>query len=220
MEGNNVKETLHGLLDEELLRCPPKSAIQIFNYLGPDTEKTIEDFNEDNVIQQKGLNNEKSKKVPREERVLSLTIDIPDGKKEILEVRTSDNIYKITEDFCIKHNLDKDCQQMLIDSIRQNLFDEPPVKNVNQPSPLERDNKRSACKDKTPARQIEEISNPLDTWKKEAEQRIRQTIKKLNQPEKYENNRRISEKRRGTPIPVHERLHQMVYKSKTKINIF
>jgi hypothetical protein len=54
-----------------------------------------------------------------EERVLKLTINIPSGNSETIEIRETDNIERIANDFCIKHELDNTSKEMLLENVKQ-----------------------------------------------------------------------------------------------------
>ncbi len=174
-----------------------------------------------------------------EERILSLTVDIPQGTQEVLEIRASDDIEAITEDFCAKHDLDADCKQMLLDNIRVHLFgtngtngterqiqedqsEEDRVdtdaagRQTESPAP---DNVASINTNNAETitgeegqnpRQMEELAGELESWKKEAEMRIREKITTMNHPVINDYSRKLVERRGLDRVPVYERLHKRV----------
>ncbi len=155
-----------------------------------------------------------------EERILSLTVDIPQGTQEVLEIRASDDIEGITDRFCAKHDLDAECKQMLLDNIRAHLFGTTTTDQQIQEDQLEEDrlDTESPAGDApaeigmeegtTEPRQIEELAGELESWKKEAEQKIKEKLSMHNHPIIDEHSKKIAEKRGLTRVPVYERLHK------------
>lgn len=147
-----------------------------------------------------------------------MTVDIPQGDQEVLEIKASDDIERITEEFCQKHNLDDECKKMLIEKISQNLFGEPERDGEIQEEKGEdevQNSVQSPNNDANPGvveegSHLEELTSELNTWKKEAKQRIREKLVSQNQPIINENSKKIVEKRGIAQVPVYERLHQKV----------
>jgi len=187
------------------------------------TDKIIEELTEENMSDPNWSNqksNEKQAESPphiEEERILSLTVDIPQGTQEVLEIRASDDIEGITERFCQKHDLDAECKQMLLDNIRAHLFGNGTTDQQIQEEQNEEDrndtevrpeNSNNIGSAELEPHQIGELAEELETWKKEAEEKIRSRIASSNKPVINENSRKIVEKQGLSKIPVYERLHK------------
>eukprot|EP00826_Nyctotherus_ovalis_P038581 TRINITY_DN3621_c0_g4_i1.p1 TRINITY_DN3621_c0_g4~~TRINITY_DN3621_c0_g4_i1.p1 ORF type:complete len:298 (+),score=64.46 TRINITY_DN3621_c0_g4_i1:128-1021(+) len=164
----------------------------------------------------------------KEERILSLTIDIPQGGQEVLEIKDTDNIAAIAAQFCAKYNLDEECKDVLLESIKEHLFgceqmqkenafplegDKTiSVANVssgkespgpkNEESTTKKEKKQSADPNK-----MKQLTNELELWKKEVELKIKQG-NVFNQPAINQHSKQIVGKKGQAKVPVHERLHQ------------
>lgn len=67
-----------------------------------------------------------------EERVLTLTVNVPNGSQEKIEIRESDDIEAIANTFCHKHDLDANSKEMLLENIRALFDDRRGRKRMNQ----------------------------------------------------------------------------------------
>ena len=194
------------------------------------SDKIIEELTEENMSDPNwsgGKSREQVTASPapaEEERILSLTVDIPQGTQEVLEIRASDDIEGITEQFCAKHDLDADCKQMLIDNIRTHLFgnansqteqqiqEEQQEEEVQQEVQQEEERPEPEIQPEQSQneepKQLEELAGELEDWKKEAEQKIREKIAMHNYPSIDQNSKRIAEEKGLSTIPVYERLHK------------
>lgn len=137
----------------------------------------------------------------QEEKVLSLTVDIQNGKQELLEVRESDNLEKVAEVFCIKYGLDNECKQLLINTIQHHLYDDSQKQVEEAQNEIIEQNPKH----------MQELEGTLEVWKKEAELKIRNKMTAQYHPVINENSKKMIEKRRNTQVPVHEQLYKMVH---------
>ncbi len=172
----------------------------------PLTDRIIEEVTEENLTPSALASATRSK--PEEERVLSITVDIPQGTQEVLEIRETDDIDRVTEKFCQKHELDEDCKQLLLANIRHHLFNEPLEKSADILG-LETTENRSS--EKGSATQTKkELAGELEAWKRKARQLARERIASLNCPAIDKNSKRIAERRGLAHTPVYERLQPKV----------
>ena len=111
-----------------------------------------------------------------EERILRLTIDIANGIREVLEVKESDDADFIVNKFCIKHNLNDECKNVLINTIKQNLFPNNPECTKN--------NLKEHLHEIPQGDVIGEWLKSFNKWEKESEQKI---INDILQRNKYSN---------------------------------
>ena len=51
-----------------------------------------------------------------------MVVDIAREGREILEIKSSDDIEELTKKFCEKHKLNERCRETLLATIKQNLF--------------------------------------------------------------------------------------------------
>jgi len=142
---------------------------------------------------------------PSEERILSLTVDIPDGPPEILEVRSTDDIEGIAQNFCERHNLDPECKDMLIKNIRTHLL-------LDQKQTITQNIQNNEISNTFPkssiTRPVEDLMAELNQWKSKVQQTIEKDKHNPNKPIINSYSRKIVEKMGLQKIPVHERLHQ------------
>lgn len=166
----------------------------------------------------------------KEERILSLTVDIPQGGQEILEIKDTDDITAIANQFCAKHNLDGECKQALLESIKEHLFGgeqaeieaapleagkESPIMENEELVVKKRSNKKEKGvvgktlqeKKSLDPNKMKQLNEELELWKKEVEGKIKKG-NVFNQPAINEHSKKIVEKKGLTKVPAHERLHQ------------
>eukprot|EP00826_Nyctotherus_ovalis_P028293 TRINITY_DN22367_c0_g1_i1.p1 TRINITY_DN22367_c0_g1~~TRINITY_DN22367_c0_g1_i1.p1 ORF type:complete len:215 (+),score=55.23 TRINITY_DN22367_c0_g1_i1:138-782(+) len=67
-----------------------------------------------------------------EERVLTLTVNVPNGNQEKIEIRQTDDIEAIASAFCHKHDLDANSKGMLLENIKALFDDRKEKRRINQ----------------------------------------------------------------------------------------
>ena len=80
--------------------------------------------------------------------MLTLTVDIPNGMKEVIEIRATDDIEKIANEFCFKHKLDESAKSMLIYNIRKILFESSKDLNLKNKEPIKKIESKNANKER------------------------------------------------------------------------
>ena len=165
----------------------------------PNTPETKKDNKEDKD------NSNGSQRNIMEERLLSLSVNIPNGTQETLEIRINDDIEDITNKFCLKYNLDNDCKQMLNETIKKNLYnntDQNKMIAEEDENHYDSQNERQTEK----ALNNDKLNDEVQRLKKEISQEAKKRLCNKNQPIINPQSEKIVKKNGLTNIPVYERL--------------
>jgi len=199
-------------------------------------KQCLNSFGEESSIYS-GLEQQSNTQVEqKEKRILSLAIDIPQGRQEVLEIKDTDDIIDVADQFCAKHDLDEDYKQALVQSIREHLFDSKETIEESEVVVSEEENmsaesvvtgkeypirenkelipKRKKMQDRMLQEKksidpdkMKQLKEELEVWKKQVEVKIKRG-NFFNQPAINEYSKKILEKKGLAKVPAHERLHQ------------
>jgi len=128
-----------------------------------------------------------------------MTVDVSEGVQEVLEIRSTDNIEKIAAELCNKYNLDIEIQHLLIQTIKQNLFETELAIMENQIKEEESENEQSIKE--------QYVTKPIE-----------KKARKISYPIINKHSKRIVERKGLARIPIYERLKAKYRQAKHSID--
>jgi hypothetical protein len=143
---------------------------------------------------------------------LKFTVDLEEGTSKSIEISGRDRVRDKLNIFCAENNINNEDKRSLIKTISQILLEEQRKYYISK--------KLSVKLDK---QEIKKLMEEFNSWKREAEAKVKVQLNKYETPIINNNSRRIANKK--VLAPVHERLYAndikelLIIPHTTKINL-